>query len=166
MSNTLDITTLAISKGAFRAITNEMSHVVLRTARTPVFKLAKDFSCALCDWEARQIVQGDAELPVQVGSIGIVCKAVADAYAGDVQAGDLFLCNDPEYGGIHLNDVALLRPIFCGGELMFWAATRGHWLDIGGPIPADLVKAQSDSYGEGVRMPPTRIHRAENLSPT
>ena len=154
-----DITTLAILKGAFRSITNEMSHVVLRTARTPVFKLAKDFSCTICDWQARQIVQGDAELPVQVGSIAFVCKAVADAYSGDVRAGDLFLCNDPEVGGIHLNDVALLRPIFYRDQLMFWAATRGHWLDIGGPVPADLVKAQSDSYGEGVRIPPTRIHR-------
>ena len=160
MSSSPDVTTLAILKGAFRSITNEMSHVVLRTARTPVFKLAKDFSCTLCDWEARQIVQGESELPVQVGSIQFICKAVADAYAGDVQPGDLFLCNDPEFGGIHLNDVGLLRPIFYRDELLFWAVTRGHWLDIGGPVPADLVKAQSDSHGEGVRMPPTRVHRA------
>ena len=155
-----DITTLAILKGAFRSITDEMSQVVLRTARTPVFKLAKDFSCTICDWEARQVVQGDAELPVQVGSIGFVCRAVAEAYAGDVHPGDLFLCNDPEVGGIHLNDVALLRPIFHQGELLFWAATRGHWLDIGGPVPADLARAQSDSYGEGIRLPPIRVHRA------
>ena len=160
MSTPPDITTLAILQGAFRSITDEMSHVVVRTARTPVFKLAKDFSCTICDWEARQIVQGEAELPVQVGSIGFVARAVAEAYAGDVQPGDLFLCNDPEFGGIHLNDVGLLRPIFFGDELLFWAVTRGHWLDIGGPVPADLVKAQSDSYGEGVRIPPTRIHRA------
>ena len=160
MSHVPDITTLAILKGAFSSITNEMSNVVLRTARTPVFKLAKDFSCTLCDWESRQIVQGEAELPVQVGSIAFVCKAVAQAYAGDVQPGDLYLCNDPQVGGIHLNDVALLRPIFYRDELLFWAATRGHWLDIGGPMPADLAKAQSDSYGEGLRIPPTRIHRA------
>ena len=139
MGHTPDITTLAILKGAFSSITNEMSNVVLRTARTPVFKLAKDFSCTLCDWESRQIVQGEAELPVQVGSIAFVCKAVAEASAGDVLRGDLYLCNDPQVGGIHLNDVALLRPIFHDDELLFWAATRGHWLDIGGPMPAELV---------------------------
>jgi N-methylhydantoinase B len=153
----VDITTLATLQGAFNSITDEMSDVVVRTARTPVFKLAKDFSCTLCDWQGRQVVQGDAELPVHVGSLPFVCKAVMAAYEGDVNPGDLFFCNDPEHGGIHLHDVALLRPVFFGGEVVFWGAIRAHWIDIGGPASVDLRRAQSDSYGEGLRIPPTKI---------
>jgi N-methylhydantoinase B len=153
----VDITTLATMQGALTSITDEMSQVVVRTARSPVFKLAKDFSCTLCDWQARQMIQGDAELPVHVGSIPFVCQAAAEAYAGNIAPGDTFLCNDPAFGGLHLNDVALLRPIFVEDELLFWAVIRAHWLDIGGPSPADLRRAQSDSYGEGVRIPPLKI---------
>ncbi|MBT7759065.1 MAG: hypothetical protein HN732_17175, partial [Rhodospirillaceae bacterium] len=43
----VDITTLATMQGALTSITDEMSQVVIRTARSPVFKLAKDFSCTL-----------------------------------------------------------------------------------------------------------------------
>ncbi|MBT4491202.1 MAG: hydantoinase B/oxoprolinase family protein, partial [Rhodospirillaceae bacterium] len=146
----VDITTLATMQGALTSITDEMSQVVIRTARSPVFKLAKDFSCTLCDWQSRQMIQGDAELPVHVGSIPFVCRAVAEAYQGNIAPGDTFLCNDPAFGGLHLNDVALLRPIFVDDELLFWAVIRAHWLDIGGPSPADLRRAQSDSYGEGI----------------
>ena len=155
--NRTDITTLATLQGAFHSITQEMSDVVVRTTRTPVFKLAKDFSCTLCDWDGRQVVQGDAELPVHVGSLPFVCKAVMATYEGDINPGDLFLCNDPEHGGIHLNDVALLRPVFFEDSVVFWGAIRAHWIDIGGPVPVDLRRAQSDSYGEGLRIPPTKI---------
>ncbi|MBT3536578.1 MAG: hydantoinase B/oxoprolinase family protein [Rhodospirillaceae bacterium] len=153
----VDITTLATMQGALTSITDEMSQVVIRTARSPVFKLAKDFSCTLCDWQSRQMIQGDAELPVHVGSIPFVCRAVAEAYQGNIAPGDTFLCNDPAFGGLHLNDVALLRPIFVDDELLFWAVIRAHWLDIGGPSPADLRRAQSDSYGEGIRIPPLKV---------
>jgi N-methylhydantoinase B len=154
----VDITTLATMQGALRSIVDEMSHVMVRTARTPVFKLAKDFSCTVCDWECRQLVQGDAELPVQVGAISFVCRAVAKAYEGDIHPGDYFLCNDPAHGGLHVHDMALLQPIFIEDELVFWAVIRAHWLDIGGPASADLRRAQSDCYGEGLRVPPIKIY--------
>jgi len=161
----IDITTLTTISGALSTVVDEMSNVVLRTARSPVFKLAKDFSCSLCDWQGRQLVQGDAELPVQVGSIPLVCRAVAATYEGRVFPGDVFLCNDPAFGGTHLNDTALLQPVFCESELSFWAIVRAHWLDIGGVSPSDLRNAQSDIYGEGVRIAPIKIiERGEHRS--
>jgi N-methylhydantoinase B len=103
------------------------------------------------------MVQGDAELPVHVGSISFVCSAVAEAYEGDIHPGDYFLCNDPAHGGLHLHDMTLLQPIFIDGALMFWAVVRAHWLDIGGPAPGDLRHAQTDCYGDGLRVPPLKI---------
>lgn len=155
--NATDITTLSTISGALSSVVDEMSSVVIRTARSAVFKLAKDFSCSLCDWDGRQLVQGDAELPVQVGSIPLVCRAVAKAFEGRVYAEDVFLCNDPVCGGTHLNDVALLRPIFEGDELFCWTVIRAHWLDIGGVAMADLRRAQTDVYGEGLRLAPIKI---------
>ena len=153
----IDITTMATISGALGSVVNEMSNVVLRTARSPVFKLARDFSCSICDWEERQLVQGDDELPVQVGSIPLVCSAVAKVYRGRVFPGDVFLCNDPAFGGTHLNDTAILQPVFYEDALLFWTIIRAHWLDIGGVSPSDLRKAQSDIFGEGVRIAPIKI---------
>ena len=54
-----------------------------------------------------------------------------------VRPGDVFVTNDPFYGGVtHLNDVVLALPVFADGELIAWTATIAHLNDVGGMVPA------------------------------
>ena len=86
-------------------------------------------------------------------------KAVIDKVAreGGLEEGDTFLFNDPYDGGTHLNDFRLVRPIFRDGRLFCWLASVGHWLDIGGNVPGGFNARATESFQEGVRIPPVKL---------
>ena len=76
----------------------------------------------------------------------------------DVNPGDIFLMNDAYRGGTHLNDVTMLYPIFDGRELVFFAANRSHWDDVGGMVPGSMSGLATEILQEGMRIPPIRIY--------
>jgi N-methylhydantoinase B len=92
-------------------------------------------------------------------------KAVIDKVAreGGLDAGDTFLFNDPYDGGTHLNDFRLVRPVMRGGKVFAWLASVGHWLDIGGNVPGNFNPKATESFQEGVRIPPVKLVRGGAL---
>ena len=73
--------------------------------------------------------------------------------------GDTYLFNDPYDGGTHLNDFRLVRPLMRGGKVFAWLASVGHWLDIGGTVPGNYNPKATESFQEGVRIPPVKLVR-------
>src|SRR5581483_5019640 len=73
---------------------------------------------------------------------------------------DTYLFNDPYDGGTHLNDFRLVRPLMRGGNVFAWLASVGHWLDIGGNVPGNYNPKATESFQEGVRIPPVKLARA------
>ena len=69
--------------------------------------------------------------------------------------GDVFLHNDPYNGGTHQADGLVCRPIFVDGDLLGFAANRGHWSDIGGMAPGGWSGAAEDVVQEGLRRRPS-----------
>jgi N-methylhydantoinase B len=88
-------------------------------------------------------------------------KAVIDKVArdGGLEAGDTYLFNDPYDGGTHLNDFRLVRPLIRSGKVFAWIASVGHWLDIGGAVPGNYNPKATESFQEGVRIPPVKLMR-------
>ena len=60
--------------------------------------------------------------------------------------------NDPYTGGTHLNDVAVIWPVYDAGEAIFYVVVRSHWGDIGGMTPGSLNGAATDILQEGLRL--------------
>ena len=108
---TLDPVTFEVIKNAFATTVDLMAEQILRTCHSFVI-YARDFSSALCDREGNTVMQGSQDIAVHVGTLHFTCKAVIDAFAGDINEGDVFAVNDPYVGGTHFNDVSILRPIF------------------------------------------------------
>jgi N-methylhydantoinase B len=73
--------------------------------------------------------------------------------------GDTYLFNDPYDGGTHLNDFRLVRPLMRSGKVFAWIASVGHWLDIGGAVPGNYNPKATESFQEGVRIPPVKLVR-------
>ena len=44
-----------------------------------------------------------------------------------------------------------------------WIASAGHWLDIGGNVPGGFNARATESYQEGVRIPPVKFIREGRL---
>src|SRR2546428_12413536 len=50
--------------------------------------------------------------------------------------GDMFVANDPyTSAGSHLNDIAIIAPVFADGELIGFVANTAHHADVGGRVP-------------------------------
>ena len=65
--------TLEVVRNALYAIAEEMSAIVMRSARSPLLKEAGDLSSALTDAEGRLIAQG-RDIPMHMGVMGFTVK--------------------------------------------------------------------------------------------
>jgi len=153
----LDPVRVAVLQARFTAIVEEMGEALLRTAYSQILNASRDFSIALFDAKARLVAQAD-HIPIHVGALPDAIKAVERVFAGDIAEGDIFLLNDPWYGGSHLPDLTYIVPIFDDQGLhRFWSIVRAHQSDIGGATYGGYNAAATDIWQEGIRITPIRI---------
>ena len=158
---TLHPAMLEVVRNALYAIAEEMSVIVMRSARSPLLKEAGDLSSALTDADGRLIAQG-RDIPIHLGVMGFTVKEFLKRVPKDrLRDGDVWFLNLPEVGGNHLPDVKALRPVFVGGRLVAFAINLAHWADIGGAVPGSYVPWATESYQEGLRIAPIRLFSAE-----
>ncbi len=149
--------TLEVIRHALNSAAEEMSLVVMRSARSPLLREAGDLSSALTDPWGELIAQGH-DVPIHLGVMSYTVKAFLERVPREIlRAGDVWILNLPEIGGNHLPDVKVIRPIFAGDRLIAFAAQLAHWADIGGAAPGSYFAQATDAWMEGLRIPPTRI---------
>ena len=153
----IDPATFEVVKNALYAAAEEMKVVLAKTAYSPLLKVAGDYSCGLFDVEGEMVAQGP-DLPIHLGSMPLAVKAVIRAFP-TAAPGDVFIHNDPYFGGSHLPDVNVVTPAFLESRLLGWACVRAHWPDIGSGTPGSYGAA-TEIYGEGLRLPPVRLYAA------
>src|SRR5256884_8654661 len=154
-AQTSDPATFEIVKTSLYKIAEEMRVVLAKTAYSPLLKSAGDYSCGLFDARGERGAQGP-DLPIHLGSMPDAVRAIVAAFAADVHEGDVFLHNDPYFGGSHLPDVNVVRPAFYEGQLLGYACLRAHWPDVGSATPGSYG-AVTGIFGEGLRLPPLRL---------
>jgi N-methylhydantoinase B len=155
MKHPTDPATFEIVKNSLYKIAEEMRVVLAKTAYSPLLKSAGDYSCGVFDAAGEMVAQGP-DLPIHLGSMPDAVRAVVAAFAPDVHDGDVFIHNDPYFGGSHLPDVNVVRPAFHDGRLLGYACLRAHWPDVGSATPGSYG-AVTQIFGEGLRMPPLRL---------
>lgn len=156
----LDPVTLAVLKGRLEQIADEMDATLFRSAFNPIIAEARDASHGLYHAETGDtLVQGKAGLPIFVGAMAFAVRAVIDKSArqGDLADGDVYIFNDPYEGGTHLSDFKLVRPFFRDGRVFCWLASVGHWHDVGGNVPGNYNPVATESFQEGMLIPPVKL---------
>lgn len=154
-TSSADPATFEIVKNSLFKIAEEMRIILCKTAYSPILKSAGDFSCGVFDAAGDMVAQGP-DLPIHLGSMPDAVRAVVRVFGGDVHDGDVFIHNDPYFGGSHLPDVNVVRPAFHDGRLLGYACVRAHWPDIGSATPGSYG-AVTEIFGEGLRLPPLRL---------
>jgi len=150
-----DPATFEIVKNSLYKIAEEMRVVLAKTAYSPLLKSAGDYSCGVFDARGEMVAQGP-DLPIHLGSMPDAVRAVVARFASDVHDGDVFVHNDPYFGGSHLPDVNVVRPAFHDDNLLGYTCLRAHWPDIGSATPGSYG-AVTQIFGEGLRIPPLRL---------
>jgi N-methylhydantoinase B len=152
----VDPISLAVFRSLFAAVAEEMGVTLRRAAFSPNIRERLDFSCAVFDSRARMVAQA-AHIPVHLGSMpASVEYAVREFGDGGFMEGDVVVLNDPYRGGTHLPDVTMVSPVFAGGDLVYFVASRAHHADVGGMSPGSLPLS-TELYQEGIIIPPVKL---------
>lgn len=144
----------------------EMKLTLMRSAFNPIIYEVLDFSCGVFDRHGRLAAQA-AGLPIFLGTLDWAVQAVLQKEGADgLRPGDVFLTNDPYGGGgTHLNDVCAVVPVFAGGELVGFTASRAHWTDVGGATPLSVQPDAPNVHAEGLVLPVVRYLHAGRVVP-
>ncbi len=156
MSKKIDKILASVLQRRFKSITEEMGLTLLRTTRSPILNEARDFVTGLYDCKGRMLEQTEY-IPVLAFAIQPVCEYIVGYFGDDLKPGDVILHNDVFSGGNQNADVAVFRPIFHEGDLVAWAACKGHQADIGGAVAGGYNPEAREVWQEALRITPVKI---------
>ena len=164
-SEGLDVITVEVVRNYLISIAEEMKKTIIRTSMSPIIYEVLDFSTGVFDRRSRLIAQASG-LAIFLGTLDWAVKAVLDKYGeSNLKPGDIFLTNDPyEGGGTHLNDVAMVKPIFYREALVGFTGVRAHWLDVGGKVAFSQMTDATEIYQEGLQFPIIKLCDAEVMN--
>ena len=146
-------------KNTLFSIADEMALTIFRTAYSGVLKDVMDYSTAFCDGDGKTVAQG-LTLPAHLCSIPEALAATIRRFGDRMRPGDIYCLNDPFEGGMHLPDVFILKPLFHRGERLAFAATVCHQTDMGGRVAGSNASDSTETYQEGLRIPPVKMYDA------
>ncbi len=160
----IDPITASVIQGALENIAIEMGYKLMRMSYSSIIRESEDFGAALIDIHNRQLAEAKQSTPLQSGPIPGYISGFRRQLAerGDtIEPGDVFMHNDPYAGASHGPDVAFIVPAFHKGELIGFAVTTAHHLDIGAHTPGSggIVDA-IDCYAEGLRFQAIKVYEA------
>jgi len=122
----IDAVTLALIGETLTSYVREMRTAMIRTAFSPMIHEGHDFSCAILTPEGELVAASEVDQPTHLSALPWSARSVLRRYRGTLAEGDLFLFNDPYSGGTHLNDVALIKPVFTDGEPLALVGVIAH----------------------------------------
>lgn len=159
--------TLDVIQEAFAATADEMFAVLKKTAMSPIIYEVLDVGTGVTDAQGDLVASG-AGIPGFVGALDKTIKRLLEIVRREeIEPGDIFVTNDPYYGGVtHLNDVVLAMPVFAGGAFVAWVANIAHWNDVGGAVPGSMSVDARDIHAESLRLPAIKlVERGRAIEP-
>ena len=140
------------------AACEEAAITLNRTSGSPIVTEANDFSTSLLSPDAEIIAFTSYLPPHFVSGVNAVRYINSTLDLSTVRPGDHFATNDPYTAQpLHAADPSVITPVFAGTELVAWAYSSVHVLDIGGLTPGGWIPGSYDRYGEGFLFPLTKV---------
>lgn len=152
----MDPILVSVIDRALAAVTEEMGLTLLRTTRSPIFSEARDFVTGIYDAKGRMLAQMEY-IPILAFAIPPALKHLIKFFGDDIAPDDVFVQNDVYSGGNQSADVAVFKPVFHEGKLLFWVASKGHHADLGGGAVGGYNPRARDVWQESFRIPPLKV---------
>ena len=99
----MDTVSLALLNNRFEGVARKMANTLLRTGRSGVLNIARDFSCCIVTADADLLVANEG-LPIHVLSGPDMMARVMKEYSPGLARGDAYLNNSPYHGCSHAAD--------------------------------------------------------------
>ncbi len=155
-----DAITGEIIRSGLLVAAEEASVVVVRSSHSTFIQEGADACAAILDAAGQLVAQSTATSLMHGASLrSSLPSLLEDCPVDSMQPRDVFALNDPYRGGIHANDILVFRPVFGEGRLAFFAGTLIHVADLGGNAVAGLAALATDTFAEGLLLPPVQLYR-------
>lgn len=151
----MDLISLALLNHRFEGVARKMANTLLRTGRSGVLNMARDFSCCIVTADAELLVANEG-LPIHVLSGPDIMARTMKEFCPELRRGDAFLNNSPYHGCSHAADHTILVPVIDDdGRHRFTVLAKAHQADIGNSIPTTYHGSAQDVYEEGALIFPS-----------
>ena len=159
----VDPVTADIIRGAMETICFEAATHLGRAASSPIINQSNERNAAIVDAHGRLAVGSIGTPHLTFVSQLTVRYGLMKQEDYDWGPGDIFLGNDPDYGGGHLPDYNVYAPVYDEeGELVLVQALQAHQGDTGGKDPGGFTLEATDIFTEGLAIPCLKLaHRGE-----
>ena len=159
--------TVEVVRNAIVAYADEMANALCKSAYNMMIYEVRDYCCGLIDTQGRMIAQNRGGLPIFLADLGVAVEDGIARYGLDGFApGDVVVMNHGHICGQHLNNVVVYAPCFHDGTIVGFAASRAHWVDIGGMRVGFGSSATTEIYAEGLQMRSLKIYEAGKRNDT
>jgi N-methylhydantoinase B len=163
----VDPITIEVVRNAVNAYADEMATALCKSAYNMMIYEVRDFCCGLVDGDGRMISQNQGGLPIFLADLGVAVKDGIDRYGLDgFAAGDVLIMNHGQVCGQHLNNIVIYAPCFHDGKVVAFAASRAHWVDIGGMRVGFGSVETTEIYQEGIQFRSLKIYQAGKRNET
>lgn len=160
---TVDAVTASIIRGAFETVCFEAATHLGRAASSPIINQSNERNGSVIDAHGRLAGVSIGTPHLLFISQLTVRYGLSKRAEYDWGPGDVFVGNDPDFGGGHLPDYNVYAPVFDDkGELVLIQALQAHQGDTGGKDPGGFTLEATDIFTEGLAIPCIKlVHRGE-----
>ena len=151
---------LALLNNRLESVARKMANTLLRTGRSGVLNIARDFSCCIVTRDD-QLLAAAESLPIHVLSGPDLMAAAMKQFHPVLTRGDAFLHNSPYHGCSHPADHTILVPVIDdAGVHHFTVVAKAHQADCGNSQPTTYMGNARDVYHEGALIfPAVQVQR-------
>ena len=105
------------------------------------------------------VAQSEIGTPLHLGVMPAVVDTVLKRFPPEkMDPGDDIIMNETYPAGPgHLNDVTLVSPVFYKGKAVALVANQAHHVDVGGYAPGSMPFGVTETFQEGLQIPPVKI---------
>ncbi len=154
--NTLNPVTYEIVRNRLIAVSEEMRIAMQSVSGSPTVTEASDFFTGLFLPDGTFATMG-FQVTMEAPPVSDMIKHILTKDTVSINAGDMFIGNDPYIGALHQNDVQMTGPIFYKDQIIAWASVMAHETDVGGMDFASWSPKAREVFQEGMRIPTVKI---------
>ncbi|MDH3688271.1 MAG: hydantoinase B/oxoprolinase family protein [Gammaproteobacteria bacterium] len=145
---------LAILNKRFESVVGKMANTLLRTGRSGVLNMARDFSCCIVTSDHELVTAAEC-YPIHVLRGADLMSRAMKQFHPELKRGDAFLHNSPYHGNSHAADHTIMVPVIDEeGIHRFTVLAKAHQADCGDSLPTTYMGAARDVYEEGALIFP------------
>jgi N-methylhydantoinase B len=160
----IDPITFEVLSSRLWNINEEHADTIQRVSGSPVVVHNYDFNTCIQTEDGEPFLFAPY-IQYFTGAAELIIKYTLENRADNpgINAGDIFISNDPLIAGSHQMDVAVYAPVFINDELFCWVFNACHARDVGGVEPGSFCIQAPDHYYEAPSLRAVKIADANGI---